>query len=272
MRLREIVAQRKLPKSTTERIDLEQLLIKVLNKSRSFLYTYPEYELTSSEQEYFEFLYKKRLQGEPIAYLLGKKEFFSLELAVNDKVLIPRPETELLVELALSKVKNKDACIADLGTGSGAIALALAKERPSWKIVATDLSGDALQVASYNAMQLGVNNVEFYCGFWCDALPKLNFDAIISNPPYLSDTDPHLEQGDLCFEPKLALQSCDGLDALRTIILQAKDRLTSGGRLILEHGYDQSKSVRELLNIAGYQEIAYHLDLAGILRAVDAVV
>jgi len=270
MRIAEILKTKTLANSTTPRLDLELLLEVILHKPRSFLYANPEYALTSEQKEKFEALYRRRLHGEPLAYILGKKEFWSLELAVNNKVLIPRSETELLVEIILSNLNREVANIADLGTGSGAIALALAYERPKWNIVATDISEDALQVARYNAMQLQISNVEFCRGDWCEILPNKKFDVIVSNPPYVEKNDLHLQQGDVRFEPKIALEACDGFDAIKTVIMQAKNRLTSDGLLVLEHGYDQSSAVQELLLQNGYQKITPHKDLAGIYRAVVA--
>ena len=270
MRIAEILKTKTLANSTTPRLDLELLLEVILHKPRSFLYANPEYALTSEQKEKFEALYRRRLHGEPLAYILGKKEFWSLELAVNNKVLIPRSETELLVEIVLSNLNREVANIADLGTGSGAIALALAYERPKWNIVATDISEDALQVARYNAMQLQISNVEFCRGDWCEILSNKKFDVIVSNPPYVEKNDLHLQQGDVRFEPKIALEACDGFDAIKTVIMQAKNRLTSDGLLVLEHGYDQSSAVQELLLQNGYQKITPHKDLAGIYRAVVA--
>jgi len=188
---------------------------------------------------------------------------------VNKKVLIPRPETEMLVEIIL-QLDCANANIADLGTGSGAIAIALAKERPNWHVVATDISQDALEVASHNASRLKIQNIEFHCGNWCDALPDKKFDAIISNPPYIAKNNFHLQQGDVRFEPRIALEAGDGLDAIRKIIIQAKNRLKAGGVLALEHGYDQSDIVQKLLHQNNYQKITPYKDLANIYRVVIA--
>ena len=270
MRITEILKTKTLDNSTTPRLDLELLLEFILHQPRSFLYANPEYALTAEQEEKFETLYRHRLHGEPLAYILGKKEFWSLRLAVNDKVLIPRPETELLVEIILGNLNNEVANVADLGTGSGAIALALAYERPKWNIVATDISEEALQIARYNAAQLQIPNVEFYYGDWCSILPNKKFDAIVSNPPYIEKNDSHLQQGDVRFEPKIALESGDGFDAIKIIIAQAKSKLDAGGLLVLEHGYDQSDRAQELLKQNGYQKITMHKDLAGMCRAVVA--
>lgn len=270
MQITEILTTKTLPESTTSHLDLELLLIKSLQQPRSFLYANPEYELTLEQEKVFQSLYQRRLHGEPIAYILGKKEFWSLELIINEKVLIPRPETELLVELILDKVINDQADILDLGTGSGAIALALASERPGWNITATDISPDALQIAQNNAQRLQIKNIKFYCGNWLDVLHDKEFDVIVSNPPYIAKEDPHLQQGDLRFEPKIALESGDGLAAIKKIINQAKDKLKVGGLLVVEHGYDQSEAVQELLQQNGYKNITPYKDLAGMYRAVSA--
>lgn len=271
MKVSEILHTKSLPHSTSARLDLELLLSKILDKPREFLYAYPDYELSTLQEQDFTFLYQRRLQGEPLAYILGKREFWSLDLAIDAGVLIPRPETELLVEIVLSKCQQSKLSVVDLGTGSGAIALALASERPTWEIIATDISEDALQVAKNNAKRLNIENVKFYLGDWCSALPEIdNFDVIISNPPYIAENDPHLKQGDVGFEPKLALVAGNGLVAIAAIIKQAKSKLKSGGYLVLEHGYDQGKPVQELLHKNGYRDILPFKDFAGIDRAVLA--
>ncbi|MEI8054472.1 MAG: peptide chain release factor N(5)-glutamine methyltransferase [bacterium] len=252
------------------KIDAELLLAFALNKPRSFLYAYPEYELTKEQEKTFDALLGRRASGEPIAYILGKKEFWSLELTVNQSVLIPRPETELLVEVALNKLGREVAIVADMGTGSGAIALALAAERSKWNIFATDISTDALNLARYNAGRLQLNNINFCCGDWCSALPNKKFDLIVSNPPYIAQNDPHLQQGDVRFEPKIALKAGNGLVALKKIIIQAKEYLAIGGLLMLEHGYNQSRQVQELLCQNKYHAITPYKDLAGIYRIVVA--
>lgn len=270
MHIKEILENKSLPQSDTSRLDLELLLAEACRKPRAFLYANPEYALTEKEEKTFNLFFMRRKQGEPIAYIIGKKEFWSLEFAVNEKVLIPRPETELIVETVLH-LDLITAEVADLGTGSGAIALALAKERPRWNIVATDISRDALQIASYNAMQLQVPNIEFYCGSWGDVLPDRKFDVIVSNPPYIAKDDPHLHEGDVSFEPKIALESGDGLDAFKEIIPQAKNSLKPNGLLVLEHGYDQSTFVQKLLRQCNYHDLAIYKDLANIYRVATGL-
>ena len=244
---------------------------------RSFLYAHPEYILDAETQNRLQKLVNRRLDGEPMAYILGEKEFWSLNLLVNGDTMIPRPETELLVELILEKFtepSSRHPCqgdisisIADLGTGCGAIAIALASSRPHWQITATDQSAAALQVAVSNAQRLHLSNVTFYQGSWCAALPKKHFTAIVSNPPYIRANDPHLRQGDLRFEPQAALiGGSDGLAAFREIITQAPDYLIDGAWLLLEHGYDQGHSVRDLMQAAGFQAVETRQDLAGIDR------
>lgn len=270
MTIKDLLKSSALLHSTTPRLDLEILIGFILDKPRAFLYSHPETILTQEQANKLEELIKRRNTGEPIAYITGTKEFWSLELTVNNNVLIPRPETELLVELALGKVTNKTAIIADLGTGSGAIALALAKERPNWQIIATDFSQPALDIAKHNAKKLYLNNVYFYTGSWCDALPDLEFDLIISNPPYIAQDDPHLSQKDIRFEPQSALVSGNGLSDLNTIIAQASGKLKPNGWLMLEHGYDQSQAVQDLLHYHQYKNIAPYKDVAHINRIVIA--
>ncbi len=201
----------------------------------------------------------------PVGYLLGHRAFWTFDLAVTPAVLIPRPETERLVELALARLpRERPLALADLGTGSGAVALALASERPNARVLATDVAADALAVARSNAARLGIENIAFAEGDWCAALGDARFDLIASNPPYIEDQDPHLAQGDLRHEPARALASgADGLDAIRIIIDAAPRHLLPGGWLLLEHGRDQAARVRELLAAHAFTEVASALDLAG---------
>lgn len=209
----------------------------------------------------------RRRAGEPVAYILGRREFYGLPLAVSPAVLIPRPETELLVELALAQLADDEAAsAADLGTGSGAVALALKRHRPRARIVATEASAAALQVARRNAVRLGLA-VELRHGRWFEPLADEHFDLVVSNPPYVAEGDPHLEQGDLRFEPRDALAAgADGLMALRVIAAGAGAHLRPAGWLLLEHGQGQDSAVRELLMQAGFEEPASWPDLAGIAR------
>jgi len=257
--------ERLAPLYDTARLDAELLLAHVLDRSRAWLHTWPESPLSRAELERFAQLVEKRRQGVPIAYLTGYCEFWSLELEVNPATLIPRPETELLVELALGHIPaGRMLQVADLGTGSGAIALAVARERPRCRIVATDRSEEALATARRNAALLGIEGISFRCGDWYEALQGERFDLILSNPPYVAEGDPHLQQGDLRFEPRPALAAGgDGLDAIRLLVRDGYHHLRPGGRLLLEHGFDQGIAVRGLMQQAGYREIATHRDLAG---------
>jgi len=250
------------------RLEAEILLAACLDKPRSHLYAWPEREVEPRLQERFVALISRRTLGEPIAYLLGKREFWSLSLTVTPQTLIPRPETETLVALALDTMpEHAPLCIADLGTGTGAIALAIARERPQSEVIATDISPAALSVAKDNAARLELDNVRFVCGSWCRALTVETFDFILSNPPYVAESDPHLREGDLRFEPRKALVAGpEGLDALRRIISGAHDRLRTGGWLLVEHGYDQGERVMQLMRSQGYLEISDHPDAAGLSR------
>lgn len=270
MRIRDLLTQLDLPLSASPRLDLELLLAKVLGCERVLLYAQDDYVLSDQQQADFEALYQQRRQGRPMAYILGQQEFWSRSFRVDERVLVPRPETELLVEQILATLPQQAGlAVADLGTGSGVIALTLAAERTMWSLTATDLSQEALQVAQMNAQALALKNVEFCRGAWCNALGERKMDLIVSNPPYIAQEDPCLTA--LGFEPKLALAAgVDGLAALREIIATAKDHLVEGGWLFLEHGYDQSPEVVALLQANGYQEVQVYSDLAQIKRAVSA--
>jgi release factor glutamine methyltransferase len=258
--------------SDSAQLDAEMLLAFVLEHSRSYLHAWPEKKLTEQQTQYFNQLIDRRACGEPVPYLIGHQEFWSLEFNVTCDTLIPRPETELLVELALKKITGKNKTIADMGTGSGAIALSIAHERPEWIIHATDQSDKALQVAKSNAEKLTIKNIHFHHGNWCQALPGILFDGIVSNPPYIAENDVHLKQNNLRYEPRSALASgMDGLDAIRQIILSANHFLMPGAYLMLEHGYDQATSVRFLMEQSGYHEIISYRDLSGIERVTMGV-
>lgn len=254
--------------SSTPHLDAELLLAQVLQLTRAQLHARSQQLLTARQQYDFQQLLQRRQRGEPIAYLLGYQEFWSLPLMVTPDTLIPRPETELLVELVLQKLPAVGhQRVADLGTGSGAIALAIAHECPHWSVVATDCSVAALQVAQYNAERLQINTVDFYQGDWCQPLVGQHFNAIISNPPYIRTDDSHLDEAEMGYEPKLALiAGQEGLQHLRTVISQAMGYLLPGGWLLLEHGYDQTLVVRDWLMAGGYKEIAAYPDLGGIER------
>ena len=258
-------AQFALAASPSPRLDTEVLVMHVTGLTRAQLITRAEQVLSADQEQNLNSLLARRAQGEPIAYLTGQREFWSMALRVTPDVLIPRPETELLVEQALARIpQDTEWTIADLGTGSGAIALAIAKERPRCHVVATDTSERALAVARANAMRLGIRNIEFRQGEWFAPLGGRQFDIIVSNPPYVAANDPHLGEGDVRFEPRAALVSGrDGLDAIRTIATSAGAHLKPGGWLLLEHGYDQSGVIAQLLKSAGYGQTALYRDLAG---------
>ncbi len=247
------------------RREAELLLEHALGVERAWLFAHPDAMLDGAAVTRFVAALERRAAGEPMAYILGRAGFWNLDLVVTSASLIPRVETELLVELALERIPVGQAWrLADLGTGSGAIALALAQERPRAEVVATDASAAALALARENASRNACANVEFRLGDWCLPLRDHRFHLIVSNPPYIADDDPHLAQGDLRFEPAVALASgADGLNALRTIIEQAPERLEAGGWLLLEHGQAQGAAVRELLCQAGLVEVETRADLEG---------
>lgn len=245
------------------RHEAEQLLLHVLGRDRAWLFAHGDDPLPASGAATLDAWLARRASGEPLAYLLGRRGFWTLDLQVSPATLIPRPETERLVELALERLPDdRPLRVADLGTGSGAIALALASERPLAQVVATDLSGDALQVAQANAETNRIANVAFRQGSWLAPLAGQRFDLIASNPPYIADGDPHLMQGDLRYEPPAALSSgADGLDAIREIVAKAPAYLLPGGWLLLEHGWDQGEAIRALLLAAGFVDVATETDI-----------
>ena len=259
--------------SPAPRLDAELLLAQALGRERSYLHAHPEAIPAAAALAGFRQLISRRRGGEPIAYLTSKREFWSLELKVTPATLIPRHETELLVELALQRIPAVDQWrLLDLGTGSGAIALALARERPRCRVTATDSSTAALAVAAENATALQVSNVEFLAGEWFAPLDGRRFDLIVSNPPYVREGDAHLQDGDVRFEPRSALTSGgDGLEDLRRIVTTASTHLEPGGWLLLEHGYDQGAHVRALLSAQGYGRVATFRDLQGQERVSGAI-
>lgn len=246
-----------------DRVDAEWLLAHALGQSRTWLFTHSGDAVPAKAAEQFAVLLARRQAGEPVAYLTGTQGFWTLELEVSPATLIPRPETELLVELALARLPMDAASrVADLGTGSGAIALAIGKERPRATVIATDASAAALDVARRNAVRNRSCNVEFRAGDWLVPLAGETFDLIASNPPYIAEGDPHLDEGDLRYEPASALSSgADGFDALRTIISAAPMHLHGGGWLLLEHGWEQGEAVRALLSQVGFIDIETARDL-----------
>ncbi|MGH8403315.1 MAG: peptide chain release factor N(5)-glutamine methyltransferase, partial [Gammaproteobacteria bacterium] len=251
--------------SPTPNLDAEILLAHVLEIPRSHLYARPEQRIAENKLRLFALMVVARRKGRPVAHLTGQRDFWSLTLKVTPDTLIPRPETELLVEEVLRIVPvGARRYLLDLGAGSGAIALALAKERPKCTIIATDISRSALRVARENALTLGINNVEFMQGEWFAPIANRRYAVIVSNPPYVPNDDPHLNAGDLRFEPRHALTGGpDGLAAIRKIVLRAPTHLDPGGVLLLEHGYDQGERVRALFTAAGFSDVHTVRDLDG---------
>ena len=254
--------------SPTAQLDAELLLAFVIEKPRSYLYTWPDKTVSEAQVVAFMALLERRQCGEPVAYLLGRQGFWTLDLQVAEHTLIPRADTELVVEAALQLADASSALkVLDLGTGTGALALALASERPLWAVTGVDRIESAVALAQNNQRQLQLANVEFVLSHWFSALTAQRYDLIVSNPPYIADNDPHLQQGDVRFEPLSALVSGpDGLDDIRLIIAQAPSYLTANGWLLLEHGFDQASAVRELLQQAGFIDVSSQRDLSGHQR------
>ena len=260
-------ARQVLPDSDSAVLDVQVLLGFVLQKTRQYLYTWPEKALTPGQLAQFNTLLARRQQGEPVAYLVGEQEFWSLPLAVAPSTLIPRPETELLVELVLELVTIPEARGVDLGTGTGAIALALASERPDWQLLGVDIKAEAVSLATRNRDKLNLANAAFVEGSWFDpvqlALPG-QLDFVVSNPPYIDSEDPHLSEGDVRFEPHSALVAPkNGLLDLELIAHRATHYLAPNGWLLMEHGYQQGEAVQALLTAAGYASVRTVRDLAG---------
>ncbi|MBS7456139.1 peptide chain release factor N(5)-glutamine methyltransferase [Coralloluteibacterium stylophorae] len=254
---------RRLAGGDSPRLDAELLLAHALGRPRTWLIAHRDDALDAAAVARYEALLARRAAGEPVAYLLGRRGFWTLELDVAPGVLVPRPETELLVELALARIPTDAAVrVADLGTGSGAIALALASERPAARVDAVDASVQALAVAGRNRDALGIGNVELHAGDWFAPLAGRRYALVASNPPYLAADDPHLEQGDLRHEPRSALVAgVDGLDAIRRIAAAAPAHLEPGGWLLVEHGLAQGAPVRAILAAAGFRSVATEQDL-----------
>lgn len=253
-----------LPDSPTPRLDAELLLAHALGKSRSYLHAWPERELDAPQLERYRAALARRQAGEPVAYILGQQGFWSLELEVASHTLIPRPDTELLVETVLALLPATPAALLDLGTGTGAIALALASERPAWQVTGVDRVPEAVALAERNRARLKLANAGFVASHWFSALAGQRYQLIVSNPPYIAADDRHLGEGDVRFEPSSALVAgVDGLDDIRLIIAQAPGYLEAGGWLLLEHGFDQAAAVRELLSARGFSAVESRRDLGG---------
>lgn len=257
--------------SESPRLDAESLLARALDVPRSYLFAHPEDEMDATACERFSAAINTRASGAPLAYITGEKEFWSMNLIVSRDTLVPRPETEILVDLALHRIPRDSALrVLDMGTGSGAIALAIAKERPNCDVVATDISAAALAVAKENARQHSLPNIEFLQGDWLEPVTGQLFDIIATNPPYVPSGDKALER--LRHEPLSALASgADGLDAIRKIAVDALSAIKSGGPLLIEHGDEQHAVVAGILDNAGWTEIGVTNDFAGIPRVTTAV-
>lgn len=254
----------RLTHSDSAKRDAEILLGFVTGRARTYLLAFGETPLTAEQAEQLTVLLARRERGEPVAYLVGEREFWSLPLSVSPATLIPRPDTECLVELALERLPATPCAILDLGTGTGAIALALASERPDCQLTGIDLQPEAVALAQHNAQKLAINNARFLQGSWFTPVAGQKFALIASNPPYIDEADPHLAQGDVRFEPGSALVAAEqGLADLAAIVQQAADYLEPQGWLLLEHGWQQGENVRTLLNAAGFIAVATHRDYGG---------
>lgn len=248
--------------------DAQVLLGHVLQCNSAHLFTWPEKKLTNEQLATYQSLIRQRQHGTPVAHLTGKREFWSLNLKVNNSTLIPRPETETLIEFILTKFNTKkNLKLIDMGTGTGAIAIALAREKPQWNIFACDISDEAIQLAALNSQQHQTDNITFIQSDWFNAIADDDFDIIVSNPPYIANDDVHLSQGDVRFEPKRALTAGDtGMDAIEYLCLHAKQHLRNDGCLIVEHGYDQKTVVNDCFARNNYSEIEQRQDLSGHTR------
>ncbi|KDN29451.1 SAM-dependent methyltransferase [Vibrio fortis] len=263
--LKAAIVQLQEGENTSPSIDAAVLLCHTLDKPRSYLLTWPEKHLTLEQEQHFNKLLTRRLTGEPVAYIVGEREFWSLPLKVSPSTLIPRPDTERLVEVALDKTFGKAGDILDLGTGTGAIALALASEMPNRNVTGIDLRPEAQQLASENAERLNITNTTFLNGSWFEPLSENSrFSLIVSNPPYIEKDDPHLSQGDVRFEPITALVAEEkGLADIKHIADNARHYLEADGWLAFEHGYDQGDAVREIMQALGYLDVMTEKDYGG---------
>ena len=253
------------PASDSALLDTELLLCHCLNVDRTWLKTWPDHQLQDAQIAEFDQLFSRRLRGEPVAFIVGSQGFWTLDLCVSPHTLIPRPETELIVEQALQLALPAASQVLDLGTGTGAIALALATERPEWQIIGVDVQPQAVELAEHNRQLHQLHNVSILQSDWFSALasaqPSTKFDLIVSNPPYIEAEDSHLLAGDVRFEPASALVAgVDGLDDLRLIIGQSSGFLQQAGWLLVEHGYNQGALVRDLFVAAGFQSVNTYAD------------
>ncbi|WP_323816053.1 peptide chain release factor N(5)-glutamine methyltransferase [Cellvibrio sp. NN19] len=254
--------------SDSARLDIELILCHILQKNRTWLFTWPDKTLTAEQENVFNDFFARRKNGEPVAHIIGQREFWSLPLIVNNSTLIPRPDTELLVELTLElfaqdEPETQRHCL-DLGTGTGAIVLALASEKPHWNLLGVDQSADAVALAEQNRQHLGFENVRIVQSNWFAQISTQLFDVIVSNPPYIDPQDPHLVQGDVRFEPRSALIADNhGLADIELIIRESKNYLSIDGWLLLEHGYDQGEAVRKLFAQNGFEQVETRRDLGG---------
>jgi release factor glutamine methyltransferase len=259
--------------SDSAKLDCKILLAFVLDKETSYLLTWPDKTLSESQFQAFMMLFERRLEGEPIAYIIEEGEFWSLPFYVSPATLIPRPDTELLVEHIIARHLENDLSCLDLGTGTGAIALSLASENKSWKINAIDFSDDAVSLAKKNAKRLKLPQVDIYQSDWFSNIKSTQkFNVIVSNPPYIDENDHHLNEGDVRFEPLSALVASDhGFSDIKKIAKEAQAYLKNNGALYLEHGFEQASGVRDILNILGYQSIETIKDYAGNDRVTCAL-
>lgn len=268
-----IWATEQLADSESAKLDAKLLLCHALKCQTVYLHTWPERLLTDEQNLLFATLVDQRRIGTPIAYILGYKEFWSLRLAVSEHTLIPRPETETLVETALSLAIPPKASVLDLGTGTGAIALALASERVEWQVTGIDKQEQAVELAQRNAKTLGLEKVSFYQSDWFSAVDQTKFDLIVSNPPYVESDSHYLGEGDVRFEPDSALTSGkDGLDDIRIIIDRSRDFLADSGWLVLEHGYNQSGAIQLIFESAGFSNVQTIADLNQLPRVTLACI